>query len=899
MKEKRSMENRKSEIISGAFAAVLVAGLLFLFNPLQLYFSNINDFGAPVAIALPLLLACFAVLAALLFAIPRMSGRFAGRVTAVLVAAGVMLWLQSNVFLWDYGVLDGTQPAWSQFKMQGRMEVLLWLVALGLALWRPAAAALIGARILPALLVLQIITTIATALNSEPAPDFHRYTIIDDHEYDLSRDRNVLVVVLDAFQSDIFGELIAREPGLRESLDGFTWYRDTTAGFAKTYPSVTLFHTGRYYENDRPLREFMAEAFMTDSVPLRLKRAGWDVGLYPYVARTMYFNEALAQNFVPKVPATPPLVVLADLVDPAIFRMAPHVLKPYVLNNYEWVLSGLVGTADAGDDGADAPEPASETETLSTGREIVESDHPHHDVRFVEEFAANASPVIDAPVFRYYHLRAPHAPFALDRNLEMALLDPGRSGFVEHSRAAIAMVERMIETLKALESYDSTALVVVSDHGGGKYFPGIATQYAGRAITARDTGSISEEEQASAMSLLLLKPFGERGELRILDAPVSNADLAATLDRLTLDKGGFPGMPVQDVAEDAQRERRHLFYRFESWLPSYLPDLTEYAIRGFSWDPASWHATGTVFVSGEEYVPPTPPEDFRMPLGKEVFTKYASPGAAVIGEGWSGPESDFVWSNAREATLRLPFPERLFGEVLVSLRLNPYRAGGRLPPPLVILRNGNTELLRTAMEAYGTVTVPVQLDPKGQEELVLTLDLPDAISPRQALVGLDERILGIAVYGVRVDPVVPLEDDMELTFTTGGNGHVYLAEGWSAPEGWSTWTERSHATLRLPLAPELRGHAIEMELVLRPYLGGGKVPRQRVEAYLDGERVAAWAFSETSKPRLSLNASQTSTDTLEIRLALPDAASPTEVEGSSDERQLGIALHSLTITARD
>jgi len=887
------MEDRKALTISGISAAVLIAGLLFLFNPAELYFSNINDFGAPIVIALPLLLLGFAVLAGVLFAIPRIAGRFSARMTAVLVAVAVLLWLHSNVLLWNYGVLDGTQPDWSQFRRHGRMEILLWLIVLVFAMWRPVVTVLAGARVLPALLVIQAISTAVTALNAEPAPDFHRYTIVDDHKYDLSRERNVLVVVLDAFQSDIFGQLIAEEPALRNNLDGFTWYRDTTAGFAKTYPSVTLFHTGRYYENGQPLREFMADAFMTDSVPLRLTQAGWDVGLYPYVARTMYFDEKLAANFVPKVPATPPLQVFAELVDPAIFRMAPHVLKPRVLNDYEWILSGFVKPGVAADEGVEASEP----EALG-GRRIVRSDHPHHDVRFVEEFAANASATNDAPVFRYFHLRAPHAPFALNRDLEMALLNSKRSGFVEHSRAAIAMIERMITTLKALESYDDTALIVVSDHGGGKYFPGIAAEYAGRAISQRRQGAISEEEQASAMALLLMKPFGQRGELRISDAPVSNADIAATLDRLTLDKGGFPGKPVQDVTADEQRERRHLFYRFESWRPSYLPDLKEYLVQGHSWDPASWRQTGAVFAAEEEYVEPELPEDFRMPLGEEVRTRYANPGATLLESGWSSPESDFAWSNAREAMLRLAFSDTLTGEVLVSLRLNPYRGGGSLPPPTIIVRAGEKEVFRAAMETYTTIAFPVLLDPQGQDELLLTLELPDAISPREALLGLDQRTLGIALYGVRADHIAPIEDGDELTFTDSGNGYPYLADGWSSPEGWSTWTEGSQASLQLPLASELRGKDLDIDFVLRPYLANGRISAQRVEIHVNGERVEDWTFSATSKPRLSLNAAQVSGDEIELRFVLPDAARPSELEGSTDVRQLGIALHSLTLHGR-
>ena len=51
----------------------------------------------------------------------------------------------------------------------------------------------------------------------------------------------------------------------------------------------------------------------------------------------------------------------------------------------------------------------------------------------------------------------------------------------------------------------------------------------------------------------------------------------------------------------------------QSWRPSYLPELTEYLVRGHSWDWSSWQATGRTFEPQETYVEPTPPEDFHMP----------------------------------------------------------------------------------------------------------------------------------------------------------------------------------------------------------------------------------------------------------------------------------------------
>ena len=80
-----------------------------------------------------------------------------------------------------------------------------------------------------------------------------------DSMFELSRTRNVIHIVLDAFQSDVFGEILAEErPKLDRSLSGAVFFANHTGAFPTTIASMPAMLTGKVYRNDRPLTAIRA-----------------------------------------------------------------------------------------------------------------------------------------------------------------------------------------------------------------------------------------------------------------------------------------------------------------------------------------------------------------------------------------------------------------------------------------------------------------------------------------------------------------------------------------------------------------------------------------------------------------------------------------------------------------
>jgi hypothetical protein len=457
-----------------AYAAALAAFTVCVFAPGQVYFHNVGEFSfsfaAVLSWLLPLCLLTWglALAAAWWGPAPRRAA-----LSALLLGGGVAAWLQSSVLLWDLGPLDGRPLDWTQQRLQGALDSVVWAVALAGA-WRGRRWLLSRTRVAAgALMTLQALTlaTLAGTASQGKAPPGD-FVVDTSHRVQFSRGRNVVVLLLDTFQSDAFARMLEREPTLAERLDGFTFHRDALGGFPSTYPSVPLLLTGRAYDNRQPIRSFVDEVFRSDSaLPLALRRAGYRVELYPMVDQSVSLDEASVSNLSRRLGVT--ATEFYPLAASALFRAAPMPAKRLL---FEWVsgaqsFSGLQGN-----------------------------------IAFWKELESETRVDGPEPAFKFIHLPGAHAPYVLDEQLQVGPEREGLEAYERHARGALELALRTVDRLKGLGVYEDSLWVIAGDHGhphGGQL------------------------EQATP--LLLTRLPGGHGKLVTSDAPVSLADVPASV----------------------------------------------------------------------------------------------------------------------------------------------------------------------------------------------------------------------------------------------------------------------------------------------------------------------------------------------------------------------------------
>ena len=729
-------------------ASALLSLTVLVFAPAQIFYGNFMDFPMAFGDVLPLLAAAAAlaaaVPAAVVAALP--SPRARGIGLAVLFAVALLAWIQSSFLLWPYGVLDGRAIDWSAHRRHGLIDAATWIAVLAGAV---AAFRFVGRIAATASLALIVVQAGAIALQAArtPARWIDQVSFDDSGRFAFSRELNVVVLVLDTFQSDLFQDLIEEDPSLATAFRGFTYFRNAAAGFSGTPASIPLMLTGRHYDNAVPFQEYVRTAFRSGSLPQVLKQAGFHVYYnHPGFWFSLYADPSIASHVRDRAPDTrgrswEPARHLMRL---GLFRCLPQAGKRQMRGVQAVYLPPV------GEDGLPAHLSPAVRNTPAGRKALAEIPWRAGDAPFFREAALLVSARLDRPAFKYYHLMGVHPPLTHDERLQPAALPFTRDNAMRQARGLLRLVRTLLDTLADRGVYDRTMLLIVGDHGA--HFEPRLVPVADRLRTRPGT-TAAATSNAFGIPLVLVKLAGADGPLAVDDAPVSLADIPRTVASALGMQTDLPGRSMFEAGGDPHRRRRVMKYPSGAHrlAHGYFPTLIEYEVSGFSWLDESWRPTGRQFLPGSMRAQsPAAPYEW----GRWLNVAAGGSGAAFLGEGWAAPEADFTWTDGRSARLRLGMPpaggDVVFRAEVVPALIGPVR---RQRAELFV---GSTRVGEWSVTAPGqqTATIPRALVPGGDLELILVL--PDAVVPRDLDPALgDERALALAFTRVMFEPAAP------------------------------------------------------------------------------------------------------------------------------------------------
>ncbi|WP_186443172.1 sulfatase-like hydrolase/transferase [Desulfobotulus alkaliphilus] len=798
---------------------------------------------------------------------------------ALITGIATLWWIQASLINWDYGVLTGVPIPWEAYRIRLILDTLLWT---GGILFFLRSAHIIRknlAFICLTLLSAQLIMLLPHYLEARKfPPSFQNFSLSEEGKMDFNPKKNIVIIMLDAFQADIFQEIMDRHPEYRDYFEGFTWFRNTTSQYSKTYGAVPALLTGLWYENHMPVQNFLQESFK-NSLSTRLTREGWMTHLYPVAPRIIGYDTAFASNIIMNTNPERNARDAGKMMDIALFRSSPQFLKPFWLNDMRWRIQNHMGAAFIRES---SEEPA---------HEKIHYFHP------VLQFTAESQSILNAgskkPTFKFFHFNIPHEPFVLNPALQQERQPGNREGFLTYSMAALEAVHIFIEGLKRTEIFDETLLFILSDHGGGEYNPGVGPAPG----LPHKKGDIRPKHHASGLPLLMAKEFGATGPMQTSDAPASLGDVPPTIAaKLWPDrKNPYEGKNLFELNEDEERTRRYLYYEFSGWEQHYLPEMKEYSIEGHAFSPASWKATGRTFppaYTGKTF------KSNGASLPEEILETYCFKNThpeGILLEGWSGPEPHGTWSERKKVRIRIPAET---DETLkIRMQLAPYTCGGTLESQRIILREGQNILRKWFVdkkEEYIFTTAGMKPGP--EKEIILELELPDAVSPSACGSGKDGRLLGVNISKLCIEKITAeVEPGTSLTFGYGQAAEAISGMGWHHPEAKHRWTG-GQASLIFSLA-EKRKRDLRLTLMAHPFLYTD-ITEQSVLVHVNGVETAEWKMAQTGWYEATIP-SDLAEDTMEILFSISHPASPADIGVSLDPRKLGMAVYEMRLEYED
>src|SRR5687768_7965712 len=194
-----------------AVPALLIPSVIFLIGAHTIYVNNAAEFAVSYAeLAAPWLLTTTALNWIILLAagcvIAVISEQLTRMYAVMLFVIGLFVWGQGNLWNADYGVLAGQELDLSVHAWRAPYELAGWVICLLIALvfFRPVSR--IAALASVAFLAVQFVALMLTGPDSAGTQRV-RWTEPPRGIYEFSAVRNVIHIVLDEFQSDVFNDI--------------------------------------------------------------------------------------------------------------------------------------------------------------------------------------------------------------------------------------------------------------------------------------------------------------------------------------------------------------------------------------------------------------------------------------------------------------------------------------------------------------------------------------------------------------------------------------------------------------------------------------------------------------------------------------------------------------------
>ncbi|WP_112661798.1 sulfatase-like hydrolase/transferase [Microvirga flavescens] len=744
-----------------AFHVVVLAPLfLILSHGDRLEVGVLDMLGWPLLAAIGFALVLGAALKFLL-------SRGYQRPLAFTMAVGVYLYIQFYLFVWNFGVFDGRSIAFSSYAKNAALEAAVLFVLLGIAVFRPAVARQLFGRFLIVLLVANVgfaawqfsagegkrapVQAAATAAQSEIASaNFFRDDVaVMRNAAKLSKNKNVIILLLDTLQVDVFEQIVQGDANLKRQFEGFTLFTNATGHFPYTAMSIPSILTGEPYKADGESIPTYQKRVGHTRVEAVLARQGAEASRIPLESRQNYLSgdSARCRSF-------------AAVYDLYGFRQLPIALKPFFYNGGQFRLSPLCGAVPA------------------TNSQV--------DLAVFDKLIGEAAVSTDAPSVKYLHFWGAHPPSMLSADCKVRNQGQAFTDFQGQAYCVLRKTGQYLDKLRELGVFDNSMIFVISDHGSRYGF-----------LKASPRTPVPGYVMSSANPSLAFHDFGARGEFRTSAAPAMLADIYPTVLSSFGLKPDVLGMSLRDLKEDAKRERPYLYYKgIADAYGDFFPQVERFVVTGNVRDPAAWAVTGSHSNSAND-----------APLGRLVFGKPET--SRFLGLGWSaeaeGVPVSWIIANPASITGRLPQGGR---PVRMAMSfINPH------PGQVVRISLNGRELARWDVPEVGQfnrnfVFTPTEEDLAGVARVEVDVEKIAPVTQGDVRqVGIGVRFVD---FGFDGEPMVAdiHSGPLETLKMSDPKIRDYLDFAWSVESGGvdTSWIVDAPATLsgRLPKGREVR-----------------------------------------------------------------------------------------------
>ena len=517
--------------------------MLYLYEPLLTYSSNINDFwfdfNLMISNIILYMILIFLFLILVYFLLYLFLRRKNIKIYKIILVISFILFLytyiQGNYLVGTLPQLNGDIIDWSKYGDENIISILTFLLVVIVELilikkYKLDKTIKINCYMTIIVLFMLFTSFISILCNKEIYKDKSIEIATTKNINNVSSDKNFFIFLVDSVDSREFAEVVNNNLSYKETFNDFTYYPDTTSGYLFTRDSIPFILSGIWNQEETDFVDYYNDAFNNSKLFKKLTDENYNMNFYEY---EIYSNNRNFEKFEN-------IKLYSDKINSVSFfkQFTKYILYkylPYPLKKY------------------------SKIETASFDSCKIEDDIDYFKWSNKEAYnnlINNKLEFVNDKYFQFLHIEGGHVPFDYDEDVN--IIENGT--YKQKLTAVLKVISTFINRLKENNAYDNSVIIILADHGEGK-------------DTLRQN------------PILYIKGINEHHEMYISDIPVAYEDLIDAYISLLENKKSTELF----LNLDKNRPRRVLNNLYTREI------MIEWYQYGKAWDNDTFKASGREF----------------------------------------------------------------------------------------------------------------------------------------------------------------------------------------------------------------------------------------------------------------------------------------------------------------
>lgn len=420
-----------------------------IYMPSSLFISNIDDFALDYIKIVPLIaLVSVAVLVivyiiGLIIPIKRLFYSY----VLLVFSLALGFYIQGNFLNPAFNSLNGKEIAWSQYKINGIISIIAWILVFVV----PQVVYAIKENIMSLIVkwgslfvtAMQLVSLVVLLLTTHKVVS-NDFAVTKNGEFELSSKNNTIMFVVDTLDASWFEDMLLPNEEYKESLKDFTYFDDAVAGGAPTVLGIPTLLTGKIdMDASRDTSEYYKDAYESSSLFADTQKSNCNVKLFT----EFYYLDYCDKNSVDNLKMEQKYVISSRRgFMECLYKFVSFYAMPQFLKQNFWLYSG-------------------EFNQYITLEDNTSNLYKLDDAQFYQDFKEKGiTTQNDKDTFVMYHLNGAHSPYVMDENAQAVPSDS--IGVDSQIRGIFKIIKEYMDELKAKGIYDSSTIIITADHGG-------------------------------------------------------------------------------------------------------------------------------------------------------------------------------------------------------------------------------------------------------------------------------------------------------------------------------------------------------------------------------------------------------------------------------------------------